>query len=269
MSKLSAFFEKKKKKSLKTSMPAGLGEKPRKSEEEPASLLMADEGDASEWAVEEQQTKVQASPEEGTAAWLKVSVVEARAVRKEPEKTWHAILSAGGEGDRAVSEAEGTAAEGAAEGEKGGEEGEAPAAAGQEDKTESPAAASKKWVPPSLRGRRTPGSGAGFSGAQINFDDDQDLATVAQLGLYNTKAGASKKKPSPQTPQQNVAKKEKEKNPESEDKVVRELPPVPEFNVWNYVKLEGGKLEGCKAPQNDEAVRQKYLNRKRFAQRAA
>ncbi|CBZ49885.1 conserved hypothetical protein [Neospora caninum Liverpool] len=262
MSKLSAFFEKKKKKSLKTSTPAGLGEKPKKEDE---SVLVVEEADSSEWVVED-QAKPASPQDEALATWLKVSVVDAASVRKkEPEKTWHTAVSGDdlrGEErrDEDASDPDGERAGIPVAASAAGEDGQDAGFVGE--KSESPA--TKKWVPPSLRGKRAVGGGAG---ARINFDDDQDLATAAQLGFYSGKGAAKKKAVSPAQPPKE-AKKEKEKKSAEEKNTLEDLPAVPEFDVWKYVKVEG-VLAGSKAPQNDEAVRAKYLNRKRLAQRSA
>lgn len=132
-------------------------------------------------------------------------------------------------------------------------------------------AAPQKWVPRSLRGKK--------AGPEINFDNDQDVSTVAQLGLYNVGGGGggggagSKKK--------NQAKEnKKEKNngtqggggdslssPKDEKtssftNLEDELPPVPSFTVWKFISTEGGVFEGCRAVQDNDAVREKYMKRK-------
>ncbi|KYF41273.1 hypothetical protein TGARI_209420 [Toxoplasma gondii ARI] len=250
MSKLSAFFEKKKKKSLKSSTPAGLGEKSKK-DEEPVLV----EEDSSEWVVDDQPAKPASPQEDSLATWLKVSVVDAASVKKkEPEKTWIAY----GDGDVEGPESDGERGQSACSPEDSPE-----AASLSAEKAEAPAA--KKWVPPSLRGKRATGGGAG---ACINFDDDQDLATAAQLGFYSGK-GVQKKKATPTQAAKETKKEKEKKSGEGEEKqAVEELPPVPEFDVWKYVQIDGGSL-GLKAPQNDEAVRAKYQNRKRLPSRSA
>ncbi|PHJ25217.1 hypothetical protein CSUI_000927 [Cystoisospora suis] len=282
MSKLSAFFEKKKKKSLKTAVPSGvLEEKPKPAvEEETVPVLLRSEEEGSEWVVEAPQPVSQPVEDTSAAPWLKVSVVDAASVKKKsPERIRFDHVS--GEDDEYASSPGGTARTPGGEGEgsggvgvEGGEDslnhpgGVHTPEDGSAKVTATPSpekvAAPQKWVPPSLRGKK--------AGPEINFDNDQDVSTVAQLGLYNVGGGGPRKKT-----QAKENKKEKNNatqggggdslsSPKDEKTSVAnledELPPVPTFTVWKFISTEGGVFEGCRAVQDNDAVREKYMKRK-------
>lgn len=127
-------------------------------------------------------------------------------------------------------------------------------------------AAPQKWVPRSLRGKK--------AGPELNFDNDQDVSTVAQLGLYNVGGGGGGGGGSKKKNQAKENKKEKNSaaggggadSPKDEKlcstALEDELPPVPSFTVWKFISVEGGVFEGCKAVQDNDAVREKYMKRR-------
>ncbi|CDJ70340.1 hypothetical protein, conserved [Eimeria necatrix] len=285
MSKLSAFFEKKKKKVTKVTAPPELTQVAEKTEEPTAE-------DAAGWSLEPQQEAAWAAPAPSPASGgegslgtsLKVSAVGAYEIESKKDKSWSTMKKLEEEQRRGLQELREQEArelllqQQQEQGIEVQQDTVTDAPKPQEmtpPKEEEP----KLWV--SARVLRS-AEGGGLlrrgRGAPVpSFDDDPDLATAVQM--VNTKQ-------QPQHPgkkQQNTRKSPSEPNDESplstspstkcdeqqqqqhgisnisDSETSIAGPAAFVFDVQKYVSFDG--LAGVTSPLNAELVRRKYENR--------